>query len=330
MTGASTPRPARACKALAARLKALGEQHPSTASSYSNLASCLHSQGKHAEALPLYHKALAIRLKVLGKLHPDTAQSYNNLAFWLNGQGKHAEALPLYHKALALRRKILGEQYPDTASSYSNLASCLNSQGKYAEAASTRRRHCWAMSGRLQASTSSFDRSLFHANYVSPRSALAACLVRQGKPRRHGSTPRPTPRGLLDALLSAENTPTPNGASGQQARPDPAASAHPRKARCGASQRRDALAKERDVLLAELAAHAAQRTRDRVLSLPRIQKQLPRHAALSSGSTSAWISGLHPASAGAACLGQAARLRPGERLGQGRRYVARSCPRHPR
>ena len=56
-------------------LKALGEDHPDTATSYNNLAVNLHAQGKYAEAEPLYRKALAIRLKVLGEDHPDTARA---------------------------------------------------------------------------------------------------------------------------------------------------------------------------------------------------------------------------------------------------------------
>ena len=50
-------------------------QHPDTAGSYDNVASCLSIQGKFAEALPLYQKALALRLKMLGKQHPATASS---------------------------------------------------------------------------------------------------------------------------------------------------------------------------------------------------------------------------------------------------------------
>ena len=68
------------------------------------------SQGKYAEAEPLYRKALAIRLKTLGEDHPDTAVSYNNLASNLNAQGKYAEAEPLYRKALAIRLKTLGRE----------------------------------------------------------------------------------------------------------------------------------------------------------------------------------------------------------------------------
>src|SRR5262245_37874884 len=47
-------------QALAIREKALGERHPYTAQSYSNVASCLDALGKPSEALPLFQKALAI------------------------------------------------------------------------------------------------------------------------------------------------------------------------------------------------------------------------------------------------------------------------------
>ena len=84
--------------ALAIRRKALGEDHPDTATGYNNLAANLNAQGKYAEAEPLYRRALAIRLKALGEDHPDTATSYNNLAANLHAQGKYAEAEPLHRR----------------------------------------------------------------------------------------------------------------------------------------------------------------------------------------------------------------------------------------
>ena len=47
-------------RALAIRLKALGEDHPNTATSYNNLAATLSAQGKYAEAEAMYRRALAI------------------------------------------------------------------------------------------------------------------------------------------------------------------------------------------------------------------------------------------------------------------------------
>ena len=84
-------------RALAIRLKALGEGHPDTATSYNNLAVTL-GQGKYAEAEAMLRRALAIRLKALGEGHPDTANSYNNLAATLSAQGKYAEAEAMHRR----------------------------------------------------------------------------------------------------------------------------------------------------------------------------------------------------------------------------------------
>ena len=271
-------------KALAIQVALLGEQDIETARGYNNLAACLNGQGKHAEALPLFRKSLAIDRKVLGEEHPRAATSYNNVAMCLVRQGKLTEALPLFEKALAIERKALGEQHPDTAQSYNHIACCLNDERKYAEAART-----WEKAlpgsewGRLQASASGFDRSLYKVGIVAPRAALVACLVRLGKPLeawQHAEAD--LARGLLDDLLAA---------------PEDSRDADPRarllqldqdllpllaleKPDSAQVKRREALRKERDGLLATLASRAALRLRERILPLPRIQKQLPADAAL--------------------------------------------------
>jgi tetratricopeptide (TPR) repeat protein len=114
--------------------KVVGEEHPDTAGSYSNVAFNLNAQGKYAAAEEGFHKALDINRKVLGQDHPDTATSCNNVAFNLNTQGKYAEAEEGFRKALDIRRKVLGEEHPDTAQSYNNVAFNFNAQGKYAAA----------------------------------------------------------------------------------------------------------------------------------------------------------------------------------------------------
>ncbi|HIP30850.1 MAG TPA: tetratricopeptide repeat protein, partial [Sulfurospirillum arcachonense] len=48
-------------KALTTHQNILGEEHPSTATSYNNLAALYESMGEYAKALPLYEKALKIR-----------------------------------------------------------------------------------------------------------------------------------------------------------------------------------------------------------------------------------------------------------------------------
>jgi serine/threonine protein kinase len=101
-------------KALAIRIKTMGEGHPSTAESYTNLAFNLDAQGKHAEAEPLLRKALDISLKALGEGHPQTATSYNNLAFNLYAQARQAEAEDLYRRARDIRPRVPGQDHPDT------------------------------------------------------------------------------------------------------------------------------------------------------------------------------------------------------------------------
>jgi tetratricopeptide (TPR) repeat protein len=114
--------------------KVLGEEDPTTASGYSNLAFTLKAEGRYQEAEKLYQRALDIQRKVLGEEHPDTARGYHNLAVTLGGQGRYKEAEQGLLKALAIRRKVLGEEHPDTASSYNNLAFTLYSLGRYQDA----------------------------------------------------------------------------------------------------------------------------------------------------------------------------------------------------
>jgi tetratricopeptide (TPR) repeat protein len=121
-------------KILAIYRKALGEDHPHTATCYNTLAYNLFALGRYAEARPLFEKALAIRRKALGEDHPETAESCNKLAENLLAQGRRAEAWPLLERALAICQKALGEDHPETAQSYNNLAVNLLAQGRYAEA----------------------------------------------------------------------------------------------------------------------------------------------------------------------------------------------------
>ena len=151
-------------RALAIREKALGPEHPDTATSLNNLAVLLQDQGDLAAARPLFERALAIREKALGPEHPDTATSLNNLAVLLQDQGDLAAARPLYERALAIREKALGPEHPDTATSLNNLAVLLQDQGDLRGGAaalssarwrSARRRSAPSIPTRRRASTTS-------------------------------------------------------------------------------------------------------------------------------------------------------------------------------
>jgi tetratricopeptide (TPR) repeat protein len=114
--------------------KALGEDHPDTATAYYNLTRCQHDQGRYAQAERGYERALAILRKALGEDHPDTATAYSGLALCQQYQGRYAPAERGYERALAIRRRALGEDHHHTALAYGNLALCQQAQGRYAQA----------------------------------------------------------------------------------------------------------------------------------------------------------------------------------------------------
>ena len=67
-------------RALEARERVLGPEHPDTLTSVNNLAALYQAQGRYGEAEPLYRRALEASERVLGPEHPDTLTSVNNLA----------------------------------------------------------------------------------------------------------------------------------------------------------------------------------------------------------------------------------------------------------
>jgi tetratricopeptide (TPR) repeat protein len=120
--------------ALAIREKALGPDHPDTATSLNNLALLLRAQGDFAAARPLYERTLAIVEKALGPDHPDTATRLNNLASLLYAQGDFTAARSLFERALSIFEKALGPDHPDTGTSFNNLPLLLQAQGDFAAA----------------------------------------------------------------------------------------------------------------------------------------------------------------------------------------------------
>ena len=63
------------------RLKILGEEHPDTLKSISNLALIYRNQGRWKEAEELQVRVMEIRKRMLGEEHPGTLTSMNNLAY---------------------------------------------------------------------------------------------------------------------------------------------------------------------------------------------------------------------------------------------------------
>ena len=114
--------------------KALGPEHPDTATSLANLARLYDSMGDYIRAEPLHKRALAIREKTLGPKHPDTTASLENLAGLYRSMGDFARAEPLSQRALVIREKALGPDHPDTAASLNILAGRYQAIGDFARA----------------------------------------------------------------------------------------------------------------------------------------------------------------------------------------------------
>lgn len=100
----------------------MGEDHPQTLASASNLAVILRQLGDLGGALDLCQDALTRRSRVLGEEHPDTLASANNLAVVLRSLGALQDARQLSCETLATCRSVLGEDHPHTLISADNLA----------------------------------------------------------------------------------------------------------------------------------------------------------------------------------------------------------------
>ena len=109
--------------------RVLGEDHPTTLTSRSNLACAYRAAGDLGRAIPLYETTLAEQLRVLGEEHPATLTSRSNLAYAYAFAGDLGRAIPLFEATLADRLRVLGEDHPDTLASRNNLAGTYQAAG---------------------------------------------------------------------------------------------------------------------------------------------------------------------------------------------------------
>jgi len=121
-------------KCLDIRLKTLGAEHPSVATSYDNIGSVWNNKGEYDKALDFYQKCLDIELKTLGAEHPDVATSYNNIGLVWSNKGEYDKALDFCQKCLDIQLKTLGAEHPDVATSYNNIGFVWDSKGEYDKA----------------------------------------------------------------------------------------------------------------------------------------------------------------------------------------------------
>jgi tetratricopeptide (TPR) repeat protein len=111
-----------------------GADDPRLAVTLHNLANLAATQGKAAEAEPLYRRALAILEKVRGPDHSQTAVVRLGLADLLAARGNTAEAETAYRGALRAFEKVLGPGHPIVATTLERYAALLRQAGRTAEA----------------------------------------------------------------------------------------------------------------------------------------------------------------------------------------------------
>ena len=123
-------------EAVDARQRVLGEEHPHTLRSKSNLAATYRDQGRLTEAESLELQVMETRQRVLGEEHPDTLSSKARLAATYRKQGRWTEAESLQVQVMETRQRVLGEEHPHTLDSKNSLALTYRKQGRWTEAES--------------------------------------------------------------------------------------------------------------------------------------------------------------------------------------------------
>ena len=112
----------------------LGDDHPNTLISINNLAGLYWSQGRYAEAEPLFLETLETQKRVLGNDHPDTLTSMNNLGGLYIKLRRYDQAAALLEDSLAARIRVLGDDHLHVGYSYYNLGCLSASLGRSGEA----------------------------------------------------------------------------------------------------------------------------------------------------------------------------------------------------
>jgi tetratricopeptide (TPR) repeat protein len=94
----------------------------------------LRSQGRHAEALPLYQRVLRIDEAVYGPDHHQVAVDLNYVGRALSVLGRHVEALSLHERALRIDEAVYGPDHPQMANDLNDVGRELSALGRHVEA----------------------------------------------------------------------------------------------------------------------------------------------------------------------------------------------------
>ncbi|RFU78863.1 hypothetical protein TARUN_3344 [Trichoderma arundinaceum] len=111
----------------------LGQNHPLTTRTMSNLAITYCGQGWYEKAETLSKEVLRLERGMFHDQHPDIIRSMSSLAVIYHKQGHYDKAEGLATEVLKLRQQVLGEKHPDTIRSMANLASIYFEQRRYDE-----------------------------------------------------------------------------------------------------------------------------------------------------------------------------------------------------
>ncbi len=112
----------------------LGDDHPDTLESATNLAFALWALGHYERARQLGEDTLARCRRALGDDHPHTLESATNLAVTLRDLGHHKRARQLAEDIRTRLRRVLGDDHPHTLRSAANLVLTLWELGQYERA----------------------------------------------------------------------------------------------------------------------------------------------------------------------------------------------------
>jgi len=115
---------------LAVRKRTLGDDHPNTLDSMTNLALQYHEMGRFADALPLGVAAVATARRMFGGDDAEMREALATLGAIYASMGMYVEGQPLLQEALNARRRTLGDDHHDTMNSTMLLGRCHVGMGE--------------------------------------------------------------------------------------------------------------------------------------------------------------------------------------------------------
>ncbi|PVU95178.1 hypothetical protein BB561_001992 [Smittium simulii] len=99
-----------------------GNVHPSTASCYSDLATCYHELKEHSTAIDLMHQAIISNERSSGLDDTETIYNYLNLAMFEHSNDNYEASIQLINHALDLWKLVGTMDHPILSVIYSNIA----------------------------------------------------------------------------------------------------------------------------------------------------------------------------------------------------------------